>query len=144
MLSIGKLFRAVPLLALAAFVPLKATAQEAGSQEPGVIVVQYFKCQDPGTFDDIYESVWMERIQDALDAGDFLSAGQLNHYWGDEWNRVLYTTTTDLNTFFSTFSEMFGDVGEDSPGWMKRLEAACSEHKDNIYQVAHALMPSGM
>lgn len=118
-------------------IPGVTAAQEV--PEPGVIAVQYFKCQDTAAFDRSIETAWLPHVRAAIDEGRLLGWGQLNHFWGDEWNRVLYNTATDIQTFHATFQQIFEAALASHPEMMQELEQACSEHKDNIYSVARLL-----
>jgi hypothetical protein len=114
-----------------------ASAQEA--PQPGVVAVQYFKCQDVAAFDRIVETAWLPQVRRALEEGRLLSWGQLDHFWGDEWNRVLYNTAADIQTFHAVFDDIFRAVSAEHPEMSRDIARACSEHKDNIYSVARAL-----
>jgi hypothetical protein len=120
---------------------LLAPLPGAGQEAPGPVVtaVQYFKCQDTGAFDRIIETAWLPHVRGAVEDGRLVAWGQLNHFWGDEWNRVLYNTATDIQTFHAVFGEIFQAAVGEHPEMMQELEEVCSAHKDNIYTVARTL-----
>jgi hypothetical protein len=118
---------------------MAAQVAQEGSQV--VTAVQYFKCHDTEAFDRFNETVWMPQVRRAMERGQLIGWGQLNHFWGDEWNRVLYNTAPDIQTFHATFSEMMRTVLAEHPDEMAILGAACTEHKDNIYLVARTVLP---
>jgi hypothetical protein len=118
-------------------IPGVTAAQEVA--EPGVTAVQYFKCQDTATFDRVVETAWLPHVRAAIGEGRVLGWGQLNHFWGDEWNRILYNNATDIQTFHAAFQQIFEAAWSSHPEMMQELEQACSEHKDNIYSVARFL-----
>ncbi|HEX6559897.1 MAG TPA: hypothetical protein VF021_10555 [Longimicrobiales bacterium] len=111
--------------------------QQQPAMQPGVVVVSYQKC----AFDKLpeFNQFWKQTVGPLLDEqvkqGKLLSWGMLEHSWGDEWNSVLYYTARDLNTFDSSFGEVFSRLLQKEPNLMQRFSTWCTEHKDNIYSV---------
>ncbi len=75
--------------------------------------------------------------QSVIDDGMWIDWGILTHAWGDDWNLLIYTTSTDRSAFFAGWDEYIRRLGEtDSEGELtERFFALCPEHKDNIYGV---------
>jgi hypothetical protein len=119
--------------------PFSAYAQQPATQQaaPGILVVSAQKCSFTGLAD---MKRWMREssapiLNELVRQGKLNSWGLLDHMWGDEWNLVIYYSARDLNTFQSAFGEYFGQVLRKDPQALQKFETACSEHKDNIYNI---------
>lgn len=110
---------------------------QSDESDDAIVVVSYFKCG----LDAIPEVAQMTReltkpILDRLVREEMLLGwGALTHYWGDEWNYIVYYNATDLGAFETAFTEFVESMMEESPDWMSNWSSLCTEHKDNIYSV---------
>lgn len=115
--------------------PLQAQDNQNNQNQNNIIAVSYYKCQ----FDKIEEVNGMMRQESApvlnklVDQGQLLDWGIRTHYWGDEWNYIIYYVAEDLGTFEEAYGEFFSQIMESNPKALTEFTALCPEHKDNIY-----------
>ncbi|MBV9109209.1 MAG: hypothetical protein JO306_07375 [Gemmatimonadetes bacterium] len=123
-----------------------ATAANAQMQQsPGVLVVSLQKCRF-ATMDQL-DGWWRANAAPILNQlvhdGKLQAWGVFEHAWGDEWNWGIYYVAKDLPTFHSSFDQFFGTLHQRQPQFMQTFEQYCSEHKDNIYDLAMTEMSTG-
>jgi hypothetical protein len=130
----------------AALVPSLARAQQTAAaatnaqmqQSPGVLVVSMQKCRFVGM--DQLDGWWRANAAPILNQmvreNKLQAWGVFEHAWGDEWNWGIYYIARDIPTFLSAFDQFFGTLHQRQPQFMQTFEQHCSEHKDNIYDLA--------
>ncbi len=127
---------ALPLTLAALVLASPARAQEEGEAGPPGVLVTLQIC-DFGHMDDLNEAAreyWAPVLDQAITDGRLTGWGVLNHYWGDEWNWLVWYSSDDPATLSQTVSGLLGEIISSMPGDpMADFGTWCSAHKDNIY-----------
>jgi hypothetical protein len=114
-------------------------------QSPGVLVVSLQKCHF--TTMDRLDAWWRANAAPILNQlvrdGKLQAWGIFEHAWGDEWNWGIYYVARDIPGFMATFDQFFGQLHQRQPQFMQTFEQYCTEHKDNIYDLAMTEMSTG-
>jgi hypothetical protein len=136
-------------LALTALATPPVAAQEpTDGGTPGVLVSQQI-C-DMGAIDDLNQlvvDIWAPILDAAVADGRLTGWGVLNHYWGDEWNWLIYYAGDDVDALIGTAGGLLGEVIEAMPGDdpVAQFGEWCSAHKDNLYvqPIMQSVQPPG-
>jgi hypothetical protein len=133
----------VVLLAMVAvaLIAVPASAQEEAAPAgptPGIVVsLNLCEFNALERLNEMVQEYWAPVLDAAVEEGRLNGWGVLNHYWGDEWNWVVYYATPDASTAARTASELLQEAVASMPGDpMEEFAGMCSAHRDNIYTVA--------
>lgn len=111
----------------------------AGNDASAALAVSYYACSDVGDLLDAYRERGLPIAQAVVDDGALISEALLTHLWADEWNVVLSRVATDLPALLDALDagaeRAEATYGEDSDGLQDMLQANCTAHRDNIYQI---------
>ena len=147
---IRKLIAAVVVAALApSFAHAQQTAGAAANpqmqQSPGVLIVSMQKCHFVGM--DQLDQWWRANAAPILNQfvreNKLQAWGVFEHAWGDEWNWGIYYVAKDFPTFHATFDQFFTMLRQRQPQFMQTFEQHCTEHRDNLYELAMTEMTTG-
>ena len=141
-------------LVAAALVPSLARAQQTTAasasnaqmqQSPGVLVVSLQKCHFAGM--DQLDAWWRTNAAPILNQfvreNKLQAWGVFEHAWGDEWNWGIYYVARDFPSFHATFDQFFAMLHQRQPQFMQTFEQHCTEHRDNLYELAMTEMTTG-
>lgn len=134
-------------LVLATLAPAALPAQQTATRAPaaapqmeqnqGVLVVSLQKCHFT-TMDEM-NAWWRANAAPVLNQlvrdKKLRAWGVFSHMWGDEWNWGIYYIAPDIHTFHSAFDQFWAGITQRDPHFMQVFERACTEHRDNIYQI---------
>ena len=109
------------------------------SVEPGFFVMSYNKVQmgEVGKVNALLDSITVPILDELKSEGKLLGFGQLNHFWGDEWNVNLYYITEDHASFVAFWDEFIKRIGEKHPDAFSKIASYFQDHKDNMYYIRH-------
>jgi hypothetical protein len=135
-----KKFIALTLLLILVFTYSLLIAQNTEkSVEPGFFVMSYNKVQmgEVSKINALFDSITVPILDELKSEGILLGFGQLNHYWGDEWNVNVYYVTEDHASFVAFWDEFTKRIGEKHPGAFSKIASYFQAHKDNMYYIRH-------
>jgi hypothetical protein len=115
-------------------------AQETDkSVEPGFFVMSYNKVQmgEISKVNALFDSITVPILDELKSEGKLLGFGQLNHFWGDEWNVNVYYVTEDHASFVVFWDEFTKRISEKHPGAFSKIASYFQAHKDNMYSIRH-------
>ena len=129
--------RILPLATVLAALGTAPLAAQEAAPTPGVVVSMQ-QC-NPASLQMMrteFEQYWAPVLRRAVTDGRLLDWGLMEHFWGDEYNQVIYYVTPDVMTAVQTASAVLGEVIAASPGnVMEDFGERCTAHKDNIYRL---------
>ena len=136
-------FLASVVLTLSASTVAWSQQSQAQQQAPSVIIVSENKCNFTKLTDlnNWFRDNAAPILNDLVKEGKLLSWGVLSHFWGNEWNNVVYYTGRDLGTMNAAITEYAQRLQQRVPNWMQNVGGWCSEHRDNIYGVVMTSTP---
>jgi hypothetical protein len=107
-------------------------------QGAGVLVVSQQKCKftTMPQLDAWWRANAAPILNDLVRQGRLRAWGVFEHAWGDEWNWGIYYIGNDLPTFMTTFDGFFAELHRRQPNFMATFESFCTEHRDNMYDLA--------
>lgn len=124
--------------------PRQQQQAQQPAAEPTHIVVRYFQCPMAGEAIRRFQE-GQPIVRQMISEGKFLDYGLLTHNWGDEWNVVDYFVISNLDGFFTNFTEMgrrlnaANEARAAAPGQQEEtrrpFNEICTAHKDNIYSI---------
>lgn len=131
---------AFKLLLFLPFIYSPVLAQDTEkSVEPEFFVMSYNKVQmgEVSKVNALFDSITVPILDELKSEGRLLGFGQLNHFWGDEWNVNVYYITEDHASFVSFWEEFTKRIGERYPGAFSKIASYFQAHKDNMYYIRH-------
>lgn len=131
---------AYTLLFISVFFFSSILAQDTDkSSEPGFFVMSYNKVQmgEVSKVNALFDSITVPILDELKSEGKLLGFGQLNHYWGDEWNVNVFYITEDHATFVTFWDEFTKRIGERYPDAFSKIASYFQAHKDNMYFIRH-------
>jgi hypothetical protein len=149
------MFRKLMLAAaMAALVPSLGHAQQGTAataanpqmmQGAGILVVSTQKCKfsTMPQLDAWWRANAAPILNDLVRQGKLRAWGVFEHAWGDEWNWGIYYIGNDFPSFHTTFDQFFTQLHQRQPNFMATFESFCSEHRDNMYDLAMTEMTTG-
>jgi len=109
------------------------------SGEPGFFVMSYNKVQmgEISKVNALFDSITVPILDELKSEGKLLGFGQLNHFWGDDWNVNVYYVTEDHASFVVFWDEFTKRISEKHPGAFLKIASYFQAHKDNMYSIRH-------
>jgi hypothetical protein len=131
---------ALALIIFLALIYSSTLAQDSDKPiEPGFCVMSYNKVQmgEVSKVNALFDSITVPILDELKSEGRLLGFGQLNHFWGDEWNVNVYYITEDHASFVAFWEEFTKRMGERHPGAFSKIASYFQAHKDNMYFIRH-------
>ncbi|MBT8378421.1 MAG: hypothetical protein KJN64_04260 [Ignavibacteria bacterium] len=131
---------ALTLLLFLVFTYSSLLAQDTEeSVEPGFFVMSYNKVQmgEVSKVNALFDSITVPILDELKGEGKLLGFGQLNHYWGDEWNVNVFYITEDHASFITFWDEFVKRIGEKHTDAFSNIASYFQAHKDNMYFIRH-------
>ena len=135
-----KKFIALTLSLFLVFTYLSLFAQETSkSSDPEFCVISFNKVQmgEISKVNALFDSITVPILDELMSEGKLAGFGQLNHFWGDEWNVNVYYITEDHAAFVVFWDEFTKRISEKHPGAFSKIASYFQAHKDNMYYIRH-------
>jgi hypothetical protein len=123
-------------LALAAFLPVVAGAQQEQEASRPYVYGIYFECDvaRQGLADEIFELAYLPAFSAAVDDGTIGSFGWLAHHTGGTWRRLLYHSSPDMASLLAALEKVNSVIDEKYPELGRAFSEVCGTHEDYIWQ----------